>query len=89
MPSAELRMLQSAGRVDDAAFAELYERTSQSVFLAVIRLLRDPAQSEAVVQEVYLQAWLQSSAHRGDLAAVTTSLLTIAHARAVDQVRAA
>jgi RNA polymerase sigma-70 factor (ECF subfamily) len=80
--------LLAAGRVDDLAFAEMYDRTSRLVFLTVQRVLRDHAQADEVVQEVYLQAWEKAASYRGELASVTSWLLVIARARAVDRVRA-
>lgn len=82
------RCLQLAAGGDERAFAELYDATAPRVFGLVLRILVDRAQAEEVAQEVYLEAW--RSAHRFDAArgAAISWLLRIAHARAVDRVRA-
>ena len=89
LPSAEVSLasLLAAGRLDELAFADLYTRTSRLVLGTVRRVLRDHAQADEVVQEVYLQAWEKAASYRGDLASVTTWLLVIARRRAIDRVR--
>ena len=74
---------------DQAAFARLYDLMAPRVFGLVRRVLRDPAQSEEVTQEVFLEIW--QSATRFDTARGTavTWIMTMTHRRAVDRVRAA
>ncbi len=59
------------------------------VFGLVLRVLRDPAQSEEVAQEVMIELWRQAARYRSDAGSVTTWAATIAHRRAVDRVRSA
>lgn len=82
-----LLALTAAG--DQAAFARLYDLMAPRVFGLVRRVLRDPAQSEEVTQEVFLEIW--QSATRFDTAKGTavTWIMTMTHRRAVDRVRAA
>lgn len=79
--------MERAARGDREAFAAIYDRFAPRVFGLVRRVLRDPAQSEEVTQEVFVEIW--QSARRYDAAqgAVAGWLLTIAHRRAVDRVR--
>jgi RNA polymerase sigma-70 factor, ECF subfamily len=74
-------------RGDNAAFAWVYDHCAASVLGCVRRVLRDPAQSEEVMQEVLLDVW--RTAARFDPAAGSASawILTLAHRRAVDRVR--
>ncbi len=80
-------LLVRTAKGDQTAFAELYDQVSDQVYGLVRRVLRDPAQSEEVTQEVLLEVW--RSAARFDLAkgSARTWILTIAHRRAVDRVR--
>ncbi|HEX4089013.1 MAG TPA: ECF RNA polymerase sigma factor SigK [Trebonia sp.] len=81
------RLLALVARGDQDAFETLYDRLSGPAYGLVRKVLRDPAQSEEVTQEVMLEVW--RSASRFDPARGTASswALTIAHRRAVDRVR--
>jgi len=91
-PAAEPNLadlLARAARGDEAAFAELYDRTSARVYGMVLRVVRDPAQSAEVTQDIYLEVWRQSARFDASKGGVLPYLLMIAHRRAVDRVRAA
>jgi RNA polymerase sigma-70 factor (ECF subfamily) len=72
---------------DHAAFSAVYDAAAAAVLGAVRRVLRDPAQSEEVMQEVLLEVW--RSAARFDPAAGSAHawIMMLAHRRAVDRVR--
>ena len=74
---------------DQRAFARLYDLMAPRVLGLVRRVLRDPAQSEEVAQEVFLEIW--QNATRFDMAkgSATTWIMTMTHRRAVDRVRSA
>jgi RNA polymerase sigma-70 factor (ECF subfamily) len=79
------------GRVaqgDKAAFAELYDRSAPRVFGLVKRLLRDHAQSEEVTQEIFLEIWQSATRYDHGKGSAVAWMLTMAHRRAVDRVRA-
>ena len=87
--SASLEVLLGyVARGNQDAFSELYDRVSSQVFGVVRRVLRDPAQSEEVTQEVLVEVWRQASRFDPARGSATTWMLTIAHRRAVDRVRA-
>jgi RNA polymerase sigma-70 factor, ECF subfamily len=80
-------LLARVARGDQAAFATVYDRAAAQVFGMVLRVVRDPAQSEEVAQEVMLEVWRTAARfdpHRGS---ATAWLMTLAHRRAVDRVR--
>lgn len=80
--------LTRAAQGDQRAFAELYDATSSRVFGLVLRILVDRAQAEEVAQEVFLEAWRNARRFDPERGAAMSWLLQIAHARAVDRVRA-
>lgn len=80
-------LLRAAGRGDQAAFADLYDATAALVHGIVLRVVRDPAQSEEVVQEVFVEIWRLAPRFDGTRGSVTAWMSTIAHRRAVDRVR--
>lgn len=53
----------------------------------VHRALRDPAQSEEVVQDVLLEVWRTSGRFEPGRGSAMTWIMTLAHRRAVDRVR--
>jgi RNA polymerase sigma-70 factor (ECF subfamily) len=81
-------LLERVARGDQSAFAELYDRLAPRVFGLVKRLLVDHAQSEEVTQEIFLEIWQTAPRFDANRGAATTWILTMAHRRAVDRVRA-
>jgi RNA polymerase sigma-70 factor (ECF subfamily) len=67
----------------------VYDRFAALVFGLVRRVLRDPAQSEEVTQEVLLEVWRTASRFDPGEGNARSWLLTLAHRRAVDRVRSA
>ena len=81
-------LLAKVARGDDAAFAGVYDQFATTVYGIVRRVVRDPAQSEEVTQEVLLEVWRTASRYDPDRGSAAAWALTIAHRRAVDRVRA-
>ena len=72
---------------DELAFAELYDELAPTVYGIVLRVVRDPAQSEEVTQEVFVELWRQAARFDSARGGVRGWAVTIAHRRAVDRVR--
>jgi RNA polymerase sigma-70 factor, ECF subfamily len=81
-------LLRRSARGDEAAFAALYDATSRRLYGLVLRIVRDPAMSEEVTQEVYLDVWRHSARFDAQRGSAISWLMTIAHRTAVDRVRA-
>lgn len=79
--------LQRAGRGDESAFAEFYGHVSAIVYGIVLRIVRDPAMSEEVTQEVFMEIWRQAPRFDRARGSAQSWAATIAHRRAVDRVR--
>jgi RNA polymerase sigma-70 factor, ECF subfamily len=73
---------------DRDAFAELYDALSPRVFGLVLRVLVDRSQSEEVLQEIFLEVWQSAGRFAPNRGQGRSWILTIAHRRAVDRVRA-
>ncbi|MGO3661055.1 ECF RNA polymerase sigma factor SigK [Microbacterium gubbeenense] len=73
---------------DRAAFAELYDMLTARVFGLILRVLVNRSQSEEVLQEVFLEVWQSAARFAPNKGQGRTWILTIAHRRAVDRVRA-
>ena len=72
---------------DEVAFGQLFDEFGGNVFGTVRRVLRDPAQSEEVTQEVMLEVWRRASRFTARRGSAAGWILTIAHRRAIDRVR--
>ncbi|PUA81353.1 ECF RNA polymerase sigma factor SigK [Nocardioides currus] len=82
-------LMQRSSRGDEAAFAELYDATSARAYGLALRVVRNPAHAEEVVQEAYLDTWRTSSRFDPARGTAIGWLLTIVHRKAVDRVRSA
>lgn len=83
------QLLTRVAQGDHAAFAVLYDATVHRVLGLIRRLLVDPAQSEEVAQEVFLEIWQSATRYEPTRGSAITWMLTLAHRRAVDRVRSA
>ena len=80
-------LLQRVADGDETAFGGLYDALSARVFGVILRVLVDRAQSEEVLQEVFLEVWQSASRFAPNRGQGRSWVLTIAHRRAVDRVR--
>jgi RNA polymerase sigma-70 factor (ECF subfamily) len=72
---------------DERAYEVMYDQSAGWVLGAALRVLRDPAQAEEVMQEVLLEVWRTASRFDRSQGSGISWLMTIAHRRAVDRVR--
>ena len=83
------QLLARAGLGDRAAFQHLYERTSAHLFAVVLRIQRDRAQAEDLLQEIYVSVWKAASGFDAARSQPLTWLTSIARNRAIDSLRRA
>lgn len=72
---------------DRDAFAEFYDRWSGRLFALIVRILVDRAQSEEVLQEVFLEIWRNAASFSPERGSARAWVVTMARRRAVDRVR--
>jgi RNA polymerase sigma factor (sigma-70 family) len=71
----------------DQALRRFFNLTSAKVFGLLLRMLRDHAAAEDVLQEVYLTVWRRAASFDPSRASPITWVVTIARNRATDRLR--
>lgn len=84
---ADQAALTRLARGDQNALAELYDRHARSIYSLALRILRERADAEDIVQEVFAQAWNQAGRFDTSRGAVAAWLLMMARSRAIDRLR--
>ena len=80
-------LLAAVGRGQHAAFDLVYEQLREPVYRQVATVLRDPAQSEEVTQEVFLELWSTAVHYDPGKGSAAGWAMMIARRRAIDRVR--
>jgi RNA polymerase sigma-70 factor (ECF subfamily) len=82
---AALLMLVQRG--DDHAMASLFDRYSKVVYSVALRVLRDPAAAEDVLQEVFMQIWRNPDSFVATRGSLGGWLAVVARNRSIDTLR--
>jgi RNA polymerase sigma-70 factor (ECF subfamily) len=85
--ASDASLVLGIARFNQEALAEAYRRHAGAVFGLSKRLLRDQAQAEEVVQEVFLRLWHQADRYDPARGSLRSFLLAHAHGRSVDLLR--
>ena len=81
------QLLARAADGDMDAFGQLYHATSAKLFGIVLRILKNRAQSEDILQEIYVRVWERAGDFEPGRASIITWMATIARNRAIDALR--
>ena len=82
------RLLESIANKDRGSLEALYTRYSGPVYSLAMHLLRDPGASEEVtLRTFFFNLWRRGSSYKSNRGSVTAWLFTIAHHRAIDELR--
>lgn len=70
-----------------AATAALYDRYGHAVFSVALRVIGDREIAEEITQDVFVACWRGAHSFNAERGSLLTWLLTIAHRRAIDELR--
>ena len=84
----DLRLLQRIAIRDEAALAEFYDRHSRLAYSVLMRILRNPADAEEVLQETFVRVWSRADTYDALLGSPAAWVMRIARNRAIDLLRA-
>ena len=87
IPSSEEEWIAQVADGDADAFARLYDAWSGRLFALILQIVVDRAQSEEVLQEVFLEVWRTAGSYSPARGSVRAWLVTMARRRAIDRVR--
>ncbi|MBN9602506.1 MAG: sigma-70 family RNA polymerase sigma factor [Afipia felis] len=86
-PAQLVWLLASVARGDQAAFEALYEATRAKLFGVVLRIVRDQALAEEVLQDAYVKIWKEAGQYQPGNASPLAWMVAIVRNRAIDIVR--
>ena len=72
---------------DRGALETLYDRYGGGVYSLALRMLRSPESAQEVTQDTFLSVWRRGSSYKPSKGSVTAWLFTIAHHKAIDELR--
>ena len=82
--AALLSMVQKG---DEFAMASLFDRYSRVVYSVALRVLRDPASAEDVLQEIFMQIWRNPDSFIATRGSLGGWLAVVARNRSIDALR--
>ena len=82
-----MELLARTALSDQRAFAELYRLTSSHLYGAALRILRDSAAAEEVLQESFVNVWHHANSYVSGKSQPLTWLTRIVRNRCLDQLR--
>src|SRR6202030_2869305 len=82
-----MELLARAALSDQQAFAELYRLTSAHLYAVALRILRESAAAEEVLQESFVNIWHHAGSYTAAKSQPLTWMTSIVRNRCLDQLR--
>ena len=89
-PSSDMddaSLLSLVERGDEGAMASLFDRYSKVVYSVALRVLRDPASAEDVLQEIFMQIWRAPQSFIATRGSLGGWLAVVSRNRSIDALR--
>ena len=88
-PSAELKVLsERIAKGDVEALKEVFDAFAGVALAVAVRIVKDRAEAEDVVQESFMQMWRSATRYEPQRAQLSTWIISIVKSRAIDRLRA-
>ena len=81
------QLLSRVALADQRAFVELYRQTSPHLYAVALRILREAAQAEEILQEAYVSVWHHAGTYVAAKSQPLTWLTSIVRNRCLDHLR--
>jgi RNA polymerase sigma-70 factor (ECF subfamily) len=89
LAEGDVELAERLQRRDPRALAELYDRYGRLAYSLIVRVVRDGALAEDLVQETFLRVWNRAQGFDAQRGAIGPWLLAVARNRAIDYLRSA
>ena len=84
----DVYLLQRIAAHDTAALAELYDRHSRLLFGLILRIVRDRAEAEEILQEAFVRVWTRAETYDARVGGPLPWIVRLARNFAIDRLRA-
>jgi len=84
----DLTLLQRIAARDSSALADLYDRHSRLLFGLILRIVRDRAEAEEILQEAFVRMWTRAETYDTVLGGPLPWMVRVARNLAIDRLRA-
>lgn len=85
--SVELALLARVAERERAAFEELYDRYANILYATALKFLKEDADAQDVVQDVFIQIWDKAKLYDPSKGKPLTWALTLTRNRSIDRIR--
>jgi len=82
-----VRLIHQIANRNREAFARFYDRFAPLAFTLAVRILRDRAAAEDLLQETFFQLWNQAANYSQERGSPEAWVITITRSRAIDKLR--
>lgn len=87
MQTAEPSLVPAVARGDLAAFEQLYDRYSSTIYALLLRILASPEDAQEVLQETFVKVWTSARMFDALRGSEVAWLISIARSRGIDRLR--
>ena len=85
---SDAQLMSQVALGDEAALGELYDRYAGRLYGLCLKILRRPADAQAVLSDVFYEIWRRADRFNPERGRVRTYFTTLARSRSIDRLRA-